>query len=124
MSGQLQNFIVALVIGGVAAAFGALLILWMRSRLFGRAQAVAETLKKGGAQVLGVHPAKDLGRPAQVNFELDGYKARFQVRQYGRDYILQTIRLDVGIFPAILVKLMKLCRLEASDTSLLKSSGA
>ncbi|MEP7124994.1 MAG: hypothetical protein ABJE95_28955 [Byssovorax sp.] len=81
-----------------------ILIRWMRSRLFRRAQAAVPELEKAGARVLAVRPSSGFRKPAEVEFEHDGRKARFQVMSYGRDFIFQSIRLQSEPLPGILIR--------------------
>lgn len=77
---------------------------WARSRLLMRARLAAGSLTAVGARVLDVRPSPAYGRPAEVDFELDGRRARFDVRHYGRDWILCSVRVDCHPLPAVLVR--------------------
>lgn len=104
MEDPFKPFLIFLVVGAAYLGFVWLLITWMKSRLLGRARAAVPELEKAGARVLGVHPSSGFRRPAEVEFEHNGRKARYQVTQYGRDFILQSIRLDSAPLPGILVR--------------------
>src|SRR5689334_19286814 len=93
----------AACVGGYAALFG-MLYYWIHSRLFKRAQAAATALEQGGARIVAVHKASGYMKPAEVELEVDGKQARFQVRTWSRDYIVQSIRLASAPLPGILVR--------------------
>ena len=77
---------------------------WARSRLLMRARLAAGALTAAGARVTDVRPSPSFGRPAEVDFELDGKRARFDVRRYGRDYVLCSVRVESPPLPAILAR--------------------
>jgi hypothetical protein len=104
MSDPFKPILIFLVVGGGYVGLVGLLIRWMRSRLFRRAQAAIPDLEKAGAKVLGARPPSGFRQPAEIEFEHDGLKARFQVRSYGRDFILQSIRLASAPLPGILIR--------------------
>jgi hypothetical protein len=96
-----------LIFVAVVAGYGGfawLLVRWIHSRLFKRACAGAEALERAGARVLARRRSAGLYQPAQVEFELHGKKARYQVRTYSRDFILQSIRIESPPLPGILVR--------------------
>lgn len=97
----LIGFLVFAVLYGLIL-WGAL--RWVRSRLTTRARLVAGALTAVGARVLEVRPSPSVRSPAEVDFELDGKRARFDVRQYGRDFILCSVRVESPPLPAILVR--------------------
>lgn len=89
------------------AVYGLILwgaLRWAQSRLSKRAQRAADALVAAGARVLAVRPSPGYRRPAEVDFELDGKRARFDVRHWGRDWILCSVRVDSPPLPAMLVR--------------------
>jgi hypothetical protein len=104
MDDPFKPILIFFVIGGGYLGLMWILVKWMRSRLLGRAKAAIPELEKAGAKVLGIHPSGGFRRPAEIEFEHDGLKARYQVTQYGRDFILQSIRLDSAPLPGILIR--------------------
>ncbi|MDB4928378.1 MAG: hypothetical protein JWM10_862 [Myxococcaceae bacterium] len=77
---------------------------WARSRLLNRARLAAGSLTAVGARVLEVRPSPGWQRPAEVDFELDGRRARFDVRYYGRDWVLCSVRVESPPLPALLIR--------------------
>jgi hypothetical protein len=104
MHDPFKPILIFVLVGGGYLGFLWILISWMRSRLFKRAKAAIPDLEKAGAKVLGSHPPSGFRQPAEVEFEHGGLKARFQVRSYGRDFVLQSIRLASAPLPGILVR--------------------
>jgi hypothetical protein len=88
-------------------AYGLILwaaVRWARSRLLMRAQLAARALTAVGARVLEVRPSPSLGRAAEVDFELDGLRSRFDVRRWGRDWIECAVYVGSPALPAILIR--------------------
>jgi hypothetical protein len=104
MSDPFKPILIFLVVGGAYCGFAWLLIAWMRSRLFRRAQAAIPALEKAGAKILGMHRPGGFRKPAEIELEHQGRKARYQVTSYGRDFILQSIRLASAPLPGILIR--------------------
>jgi hypothetical protein len=77
---------------------------WARARLLNRARLAAGSLTAVGARVLDVRPSPGWQRPAEVDFELDGRRARFDVRYYGRDWVLCSVRVESPPLPALLIR--------------------
>ena len=104
MTEGLRKALIGLVIVGLYAGFVAAIINWMRSRLMRRATAGFAALEKLGARSVAARRPSGYRQPAEIEFELAGMSARFQVQQYGRDYIRQSIRLPPAPLPGILVR--------------------
>src|SRR5262245_25440159 len=101
---MLKHLLPTLLIPGLYLGVMTLMYRWIHGRLFKRAQAGAEALEQAGAKILSVQRSKGFMKPAEVELEFDGKPARYQVRSYSRDYILQTVRLPARPLPAILVR--------------------
>jgi hypothetical protein len=69
-----------------------------------RARLAAGSLTAVGARVLEVRPSPGWRRPAEVDFELDGRRGRFDVRYYGRDWVLCSVRVESPPLPAMLIR--------------------
>lgn len=92
------------LITGYVAFVGALLG-WMRGRLRRRAQIAADALAAAGARVGAVEMTSGKGgMVAGVSFAMDGVDARYTVRQWSRDFIVQSVLLPHAPLPAVLVR--------------------
>lgn len=94
-------------VGVFLALYGLILwaaLRWARARLLNRARLAAGSLTAVGARVLEVRPSPGWQRPAEVDFELDGRRGRFDVRYYGRDWVLCSVRVDAPPLPALLIR--------------------
>jgi hypothetical protein len=90
-----------------ALAYGLIIwavLRWVRSRLLMRARLAAGALTAVGGRVLEVRPSPGFRQPAEVDFELGGHRARFDVRHYSRDWILCSVRVESPPLPAVLIR--------------------
>jgi hypothetical protein len=101
----MHGAVIAVVIVLGYLAFAATLLGWMRGRLRRRAEAGARALEATGARVRPVEMTAGWGgMVASAPFVLDGVEARYAVRQYGRDFIAQSVVLPHAPLPAVLVR--------------------
>lgn len=96
--------LVGLCFVGAYVALVVAIVRWARRRLFRRAELAAEVLRAKGAKVFSVTPSPRWGAPAAVDFELDGKRGGFQVRRYGRDFVLLSVHVESQALPAIVIR--------------------
>jgi hypothetical protein len=105
--GMSQSERVTLFIIGFLALYGALVVgvvRWARARLFARVKLAADALAARGAKILALRPSAGFGQPAEADFVLGGRQARFDVRRFGRDFVLLSVRVDSPELPAIFIR--------------------
>jgi len=97
----------AFIIAAIAAGYGGfmwLLLRWARSRVTRRAEAASGALERAGGRIVAIHPCESFRGPARVEAVLGDQPVEVVIRQYSRDYILQSVRIPTGPLPLILVR--------------------
>lgn len=90
------------LVGYVVMLIG--IVRWSRRRITQRAEAARDALARHGAKILSFTPNLGWGTPAKVEFELQGKRAEFHVRSYGRDWLLASIVIPSPPFPGVMVR--------------------
>ena len=95
---------------GIAVVFAfyggiiAVVFQWLKYRTNKRADEIATSLEQQGARILERRRCRSAWKTAEADFEIDGKKATFTVRQWGRDFQLVKVMLPAKKMPPIMVR--------------------